>query len=155
MSRLLHPSSAVQSWPGAVQHARHVLTSTLLGPALVAAGAAGSVLTLQVLDPTEPGHLPTCPFLAATGFFCPGCGSLRMLHHLGSGDLAAAAAMNPLALVLLPVLALYWLQWVRRTVTGRSRGAPMPAWVVWGFLVVSVGYAVLRNLPGMAVLAPG
>ncbi|MFC3687504.1 DUF2752 domain-containing protein [Aquipuribacter hungaricus] len=155
MSSLLHPSPAAPSRPGRVQHARTLLGTTLLGPALVAGAAAGSLLFLQVVDPTEPGHLPTCPVLTVTGLFCPGCGTLRMLHHLGDGDLVAAAAMNPLALVLLPVLVLYWLAWVRRTVTGRSRGTPAPAWVVWGFLVVCAVYAVLRNLPGMSVLAPG
>ena len=134
---------------------QQLLEHTPLGPALVAGAALGAMAVLQVVDPNEPGHYPTCPVLTLTGWFCPGCGSMRMLHHLGDGDLAAAASMNPLALVLLPALVLYWLQWVRRTVTGRSRGTPMPGWVVWGFLVVSVVYAVLRNLTATAWLAPG
>ena len=152
MTQLLHPGPAAQArW----DRAQHLFDNTLFGPAVVAGAAAAVMLVLHAVDPNEPGHYPTCPVLTLTGFFCPGCGSLRMLHHLGDGDVAAAASMNPLALLMLGVLALYWLQWVRRTVTGRSRGRPAPAWVVWAFAVVSVVYAVLRNLPGMGVLAPG
>lgn len=154
MTGTLHPGpAALQS--DRAQRATHLVERTPLGPALVAAAATTGMVVLHLVDPNEPGNYPTCPVLALTGFFCPGCGSMRMLHHLGDGDLAAAAAMNPLALALLPVLVLYWAQWLRRTVTGAPRGAPMPAWVVWGFLAVSVVYAVLRNLPGLEVLAPG
>lgn len=131
------------------------LEASPAGPAAVAAGALGLMAVLQVVDPNEPGHYPTCPFLLVTGWWCPGCGSMRMLHHLGDGDLPAAAAMNPFALALLPVLVLYWLAWLRRTATGRPRGMPAPAWVVWGFAAVTVVFTVLRNLPGTGVLAPG
>jgi hypothetical protein len=125
------------------------------GPALAAAAAAGGMVVLQVLDPNEPGHYPTCPFLLLTGAFCPGCGSMRMLHHLGDGDVAAAFWMNPLGFVLLPVLLAYWLQWTWRVATGRPRGAPLASWVVWAFLVVVGAYWVLRNIPGLELLAPG
>ncbi len=141
--------------PAASARARHLWGGTLVGPVCVAALAGGVLAALQVLDPTEPGHYPTCPFLALTGWFCPGCGSLRMLHELGDGDLSGAAAMNPLGLLMIVALVAYWLGWVVRGVTGRPRGAPMPGWVVWVFLVVTLAYAVLRNLPGMGVLAPG
>lgn len=152
MTQLLPPSPAAASWSG---RARQVYGSTPVGPALVAGAGVAVMVVLQLADPNEPGHYPTCPVLAVTGLFCPGCGSMRMLAHLGDGDVVAAASMNPLALLLLPVLLAYWLQWVLRTLTGRSRRPPARAWVVWAFAAVSVGYAVLRNLPGMEVLAPG
>lgn len=134
---------------------RHLLGRTLLGPALVAAGSAGALLLANRVDPNEAGHYPTCPFLALSGLFCPGCGSTRMLHALSEADLAGALAMNPLALALLPVLVLYWAGWVRRVVTGAPRRSVMPSPVVWAFLVVVVSYWVLRNLPATAWLAPG
>ena len=52
-------------------------------------------------------------------------------------------------------LVAYWVAWTRRVVTGRPRSAPLAGWAVWTFLVVVVVYAVLRNLPGMGLLAPG
>lgn len=133
----------------------HPLRRTAAGPVLAAGTAAAAVGLLQVVDPTESGHLPTCPFLALTGWYCPGCGSLRMLHHLGEGDVVGAAAMNPLALLMVPVLVAGWAVWTRRVLTGRSRRAPLPGWVVWAFLAVVIGFGVVRNLPAMGLLAPG
>ncbi|WP_380169750.1 hypothetical protein [Jannaschia sp. R86511] len=63
--------------------------------------------------------------------------------------------MNPLGFVLLPVLLAYWGQWTYHVVTGRPRGAPLASWVVWTFLLVVMAYWVLRNLPGLELLAPG
>ena len=48
-------------------------------------GAAGLALAatayVGLVDPNESGHYPTCPFLALTGRFCPGCGSLRAARN--------------------------------------------------------------------------
>lgn len=150
MTQLLQPAPATRR--GRLQHA---WGHTLLGPAATLAAAAGAMAVLQVADPNTPGHYPTCPFLALTGWFCPGCGSMRMLHDLGAGDVVAAFWMNPLGFVLLPVLAGYWLHWVYRAATGARRGAPLAGSVVWAFLVVVVVYGVLRNVPGLELLAPG
>lgn len=132
-----------------------VLGRTLVGPALAASVAVGGLVLLNRVDPNEAGHYPSCPFLALTGLYCPGCGTMRMLHHLTDGDVGEAFWMNPLGFVLLPVLLAYWGQWTYRVATGRPRGAPLTSWVVWVFLAAVVGYWVLRNLPGLAVLAPG
>lgn len=151
MTQLLQPPSAAPRWARLQQRWSH----TLLGPAVTLAAATGGMAVLQVADPNTPGHYPTCPFLAVTGLFCPGCGSMRMLHDLGAGDLVGAFWMNPLAFVLLPVLAGYWLSWAHRAATGARRGAPLAGPVVWAFLVVVVVFGVLRNLPGLELLAPG
>ena len=155
MTQLLPPTPTTTSTEVRWGRAQHLLGRTVLGPVLVAGAAVAMLGLLQVVDPTEPGHLPTCPFLALTGWFCPGCGSLRMLHHLGEADLVGAAAMNPLGLLMVLALLAYWLAWTRRVLTGRPRGAPLHGSVVWLFLVVVVVYAVLRNLPGLGLLAPG
>jgi len=78
-----------------------------------------------------------------------------MLHHLGEGDVVGAAAMNLLGLLTVLVLVAGRAGWTRRVLTGRSRGAPLPGWVVWAFLVAVIGFGVVRNLPAMGLPAPG
>lgn len=127
-----------------------------LGVPLLWLGAftAGWVL-VAVVDPNEPGHYPTCPLLAATGLYCPGCGTMRALHDLAHGDLAGALARNPLTVLALPVLAWAWLSWVRgRWGTPTTARASVPAWVQWAVAALVVLFGVARNLPGMTLLSP-
>ncbi|GAA2580010.1 hypothetical protein GCM10010411_10710 [Actinomadura fulvescens] len=110
---------------------------------------------VSLRDPHEPGHYPTCPFLALTGWYCPGCGAMRMVHSLAHGDVGAAFGLNPLLFLLLPVLGYLWVAWTVRTV----RGEPMDSvlfrpWAVGAFLVVMTAYWLVRNLPFAHALAP-
>jgi hypothetical protein len=123
-------------------------------PALVAASAAAALAWVGTVDPGEPGHYPTCPFLAVTGWFCPGCGSLRALHALAHGDLGAALARNPLMVLTVPVLLGWWVAWLVRSLCGRPRRWAAPAWTIWAFLALVLAFTVARNLPGATFLAP-
>lgn len=124
------------------------------GPAGVAAGALAAVVVVAVVDPNEPGHYPTCPFLAVTGLFCPGCGSLRAVHALARGDVALAVSLNVLTVLAVLPLVLGWAAWLRRSLRGAQRTSVLPAPAIWALLVVVCGFAVLRNLPIGAALAP-
>jgi hypothetical protein len=124
-------------------------------PSAVLAAAMAAVATVAVLDPYEDGHYPTCPVLAVTGLYCPGCGTLRAIHSLTEGDPATALDMNPLALLLLPALAAFWAGWAWRCVRGRPRGAPLPAWPASALLIALVVFTVARNVAVTAWLAPG
>ncbi|MGB3485012.1 MAG: DUF2752 domain-containing protein [Mycobacterium sp.] len=108
---------------------------------------AGGLAYIGVNDPHRPGSIfPPCPFHALTGWFCPGCGGLRMTHDLLHGDIAAAAVDNVFLLVALPAVLL-WV-WLRR----RSR---KPIWTTFSvvFLVVAaVVWTVVRNLPGFPLV---
>lgn len=116
--------------------------------------AAGLAL-VAVVDPNEPGHYPTCPLLAFTGLYCPGCGTMRALHDLAHGDLAGAMARNPLAVLALPVLAWAWVRWVRgRCGTGTTGLTSVPAWMPWAAAGLVVLFGLARNLPGMTLLSP-
>lgn len=123
---------------------------------LAAAGALGATVLAVVglVDPNEPGHFPGCPFLALTGYWCPGCGSTRMLHALVHGDLATALARNPLGVVALAWLTgWYGVQWWRVVADRPRRGMAHPRWV-YALGVVIVGYWVARNVPGWTWLSP-
>lgn len=121
---------------------------------VTAAGALG-VGVLATLDPNRPGHYPTCPFLFLTGLWCPGCGSLRVVHDLAHLDLLGALDRNPLTVLLMPVVAYAWVGWLLR-LTGRTvpRVGRAPAAVVWGFLALVLTFWVLRNMPGWTWLSP-
>ena len=60
---------------------------------LMAAGALGF---LYLFNPSASALYPTCPFLAFTGCYCPGCGSLRAVHQLMRGHLVTAFGLNSL-----------------------------------------------------------
>jgi hypothetical protein len=128
----------------------------LVAAALVTVGIGAA--TLWALDPASSGVFPPCPLRYLTGLYCPGCGSLRAMHQLLHGNLAAAWAMNPLTMILLPFLT-YGLASEALT-AWRGKGLPqkfMPAGCIWGLFAVIVLFGVVRNLPvhPFDLLAPG
>ena len=131
------------------------LARRLSKPALVGAAIVGVVGVVAAIDPNQPGHYPMCPFLAITGLYCPGCGSLRALHDLAHGDPLGALSRNPFALVLFAGLAWGYLRWVRQAATGRYQAWQMPTWLVYGLPAAVVVFTVLRNIPGWTWLSPG
>jgi hypothetical protein len=123
-------------------------------PAAVLGLAVAATAYLAAVDPNQPGHYPTCPFLAVTGYYCPGCGSLRAVHDLAHGDVAGAVARNPLTVLAVPLLVTLWVLWARRRVTGRGRTWAAPAWSIWAMLVGVLLFWLLRNLTPFVWLAP-
>jgi hypothetical protein len=88
----------------------------------------------------NPGewNLPIfCPFHAVTGLFCPGCGSLRAMHHILNLRFAPAFSHNPLAAAL-ALLAPFAI--VFRNRLNRSQ------WWGLGFTIVFGAFWVVRNL---------
>ena len=119
------------------------------------AGAASLLASLALRNPNVTGSWGACPFHAATGLWCPGCGALRGLHHLVHLDVAAAIASNALLLPGLFVLGWAWLAWSTRRL-GRAipvAGLPDTPWFAIGWAVAVVVFTIARNLPG-SVLAP-
>src|SRR5450631_1503000 len=126
----------------------------VLRPLGVAAAAMVATGYVAAVDPNAAGHYPTCPFLAITGWYCPGCGSLRAIHALAHGDLMTALARNPFAVVALGYLVLSWVLWLDRTARGRPRRWLAPPWVLYGVLAAILMFWVLRNVPGWTWLSP-
>jgi hypothetical protein len=73
--------------------------------AALGAAAAGALAMLYRLNPATTDIYPRCPFFVLTGWYCPGCGSLRAMHQLVHGDVAAAASYNVLLVASIPVIA--------------------------------------------------
>jgi Protein of unknown function (DUF2752) len=113
-----------------------------LGSGALLAGAFGYV---GLVDPHKPDSVfPMCPFRLLTGWNCPACGGLRMVHDVLHGDLAAAITDNVFLLVGIPILAGWIL--LRR----RSDRSPLPATAT--FLVAMLAWTVVRNLPGFPLV---
>jgi hypothetical protein len=117
---------------------------TTLGSGALLAGAVGYV---GLVDPHRPDSVyPMCPFRLLTGWNCPACGGLRMVHDVLHGDLAAAITDNVFLLVGIPMLAGWFL--LRR----RSEKSSLPLPVVATVLVALLAWTVVRNLPGFPLV---
>jgi hypothetical protein len=121
---------------------------------LTAVVAVTGVAYIAVVDPNEPGHFPVCPFYHLSGYYCPGCGSMRAIHALAHGGLAEALSHNPFTVLAVPYLFWAWFRWLQRGLTGKPRAWLAPPWVIWAVLVALIAFWVLRNLPGFSWLAP-
>src|ERR1700683_5552507 len=127
----------------------------LLGFATV---ASAGIVMLAVFDPATSGVFPPCPVWYLTGWYCPGCGSLRALHHLLHGNLHAAWAMNPLMILFLPFVSYGFASHAMQAI--RGRGLPqlfLPAIWIQALGCVIIVYGIVRNLPfhPFDLLAPG
>ncbi|MFD3515124.1 DUF2752 domain-containing protein [Streptomyces sp. NPDC058657] len=126
----------------------------LAAPVATLAGVLAAFAYVGAVDPNEAGHYPTCPLLAMTGIFCPGCGGLRSAHAVAHGDLAGALGANAMAVAGYGIFAVLMAIWLTRAVRGREmRFAPTPLqwWLLGGSFAV---FSVVRNLPFGAALAP-
>lgn len=112
---------------------------------LIAAIAAAAV-PIYLFDPAEACVFPPCPVHWIFRVYCPGCGTLRAVHHLLHGRVADGFRMNPGMVVLLPVLIGLLLK----------PGWAGKAWVAWAIGAFLVLYCIARNLPfqPFSLLAP-
>ena len=117
---------------------------------IVAAVLLGSVgaLTLFLFNPAEATFYPRCFFKLFTGLDCPGCGGLRAAHQLLHGNIAAAFALNPLLICLLPLAGWFVLCAGAKKFCGRRLPQPFKqAHWVWTLGVAVIAFGVLRNIP--------
>jgi hypothetical protein len=119
------------------------LTAALIWLTLI----AGAVY-IFFFEPGRSGFFPVCPFRALTGFTCPGCGTTRGLHKLLHGDIIGAFQLNPLMLVLFPVLFLVLVRYTSATMRGRSINMNrLDAKYIWMLFVVVLSFWIFRNTP--------
>jgi hypothetical protein len=122
------------------------------GAALV---ALVGVALLVRFNPAEHSFFPRCLFFTMSGWECPGCGGQRALHHLLHGQLGLALKHNALLLLLLPLGVWQVTRWIWEQRTGQRLPSLFQnhRWA-WLLVVVVIGFAVLRNVPGAEWLRP-
>lgn len=120
----------------------------IAAPVAVGALAVAVCVVLAVVDPEDRTlWTPRCPFRAATGLDCPGCGGTRALTALVRGDPLRALDHNLLTVVLLPVLAWGWVGWLRYRAGRRATRPDLPTWAAWSLAIGVSAFMLLRNLP--------
>ena len=134
---------------------QEVLQNLPARPAIQRISAAAGIVVMTggasavwAFDPAQTHFLPVCPLLALTGFACPGCGLTRGFHALFHGDVLTALDFNALIPVWTAIFGYLFLSLVLTTF--RGRGLPwkfITPSMLFGFLVVLIGFGVLRNLP--------
>jgi hypothetical protein len=115
--------------------------------ALVGMGMAAMYI-LYTFNPSSSVLYIPCPFHELTGLDCPGCGSLRAIHHLLHGHVVTAFMLNPLMVLVLPFLGYSFLSYLMAT--SRRKLLPpifVPAIGIWIFLGVVLLFWGLRNTP--------
>ena len=116
-----------------------------------AALTAAGLVWLYRDDPAEGHGFPVCEFHALTGLHCPGCGTLRALHQLLHGDVAAALRLNAFSICALPILLMVIVRNSIASWNGRVAYWPRPRWVPagwrWGIVFLVIAFGVLRNVP--------
>lgn len=133
------------------------MASKLNRAAIFATGLCilGAAVVLFVFNPAEHGFYPRCLLHSTTGLNCPGCGALRATHQLLHGNFRAAFLLNPLFIILAPLLAALVGRELFRVATGRAlfhfNLRPIHTWVL---VTVALLFAVLRNIPTFAWLGP-
>jgi hypothetical protein len=124
----------------------------LVAPLALAGLVVAGLAYIGLVDPASGRAFVPCPFHELTGWWCPGCGMTRGLHHLLQGDVAAALSSNVFLPLVIAVVAWAWLGWASRRVP--SIGRVVPGWVWFVLAGVAAAYGVLRNVPAFAALAP-
>lgn len=109
---------------------------------------AAALYIFYTFNPETQPLFPKCPFLFATGYECPGCGSQRAIHSLLHFNIGAALSYNALMVLVLPYIFLgIWLEYFG----GRKRFPGIEKfffgrWSAVVVLTVIIAYWIVRNL---------
>ena len=113
------------------------------GLVLLGLGALG---ILFLFPPDQFGFYPRCGLYLLTGLQCPGCGSLRALHHMTHGRWIVAFHHNPILVIVVPAAIAYalgcWLAgrpWLPETPRARRVA-------FWAGMIALILFTIGRNL---------
>ncbi len=117
---------------------------------LLLAAAATTLIVLGGSHPDQLSVTPICPWYAATGLRCTGCGMTRALHLLLQGQFLEALRLNPL-IVLIPPLSL-GAGWYLTAGLFKGRFPVVPewpralSWPIVGVIVLQWAYRTVADL---------
>ena len=124
--------------------------AAMAAPVACGACLVASAAYVTINDPSEGGAFLPCPFRAATGLWCPGCGITRATHHLFRGDLVQALRYNVFVVLILGAIAVSWLGW---TLSRAGRPANWAQAIPVRLQVAAItglsAFALIRNIPGV------
>lgn len=111
--------------------------------------AAGAVVYRY--PPTQYSFYPRCPFHAAFGILCPGCGGTRAVAALLHGQWLEAWRDNALLMMLMPSLLAFVALSLARALRSGPRGSGFrwpqpPAPAIYAVGVLAVAFTLARNL---------
>jgi hypothetical protein len=107
------------------------------------------LLIYGLINPTSSQFFPKCPVKSLTHYDCPGCGSQRAVHALLNFEFREAFRQNALLVLALPYLVLgVVFNLIKKPsenlIRWRNRLFGHHATLI--FLVIVIGFAVLRNV---------
>lgn len=137
-------------------------TRRLFWPVTGAVAAIGGAAYVRLVDPNLSVGYPPCPLKVLTGLDCPGCGGLRCVHSLMEGNVGTALDQNLLAVILLPLAAV----WIGLLLIRKWRSDSGPPARSERFLTVQriatialiaviAIFTIVRNIPGIGFLPSG
>jgi hypothetical protein len=129
--------------------------SRATAPLLTGAAIGAAAVYVGVVTPGAGRTIP-CPFHAATGLWCPGCGMTRAVHHLLRGDVLGALSFNVFVPLVVAGTIIGWWSWFSARMWDRPVHWPTRIGMRWWFGLAGlfVAFAVLRNIPAFDALAP-
>ena len=144
--------AAARAGPGPVCTAR---VRALAAPLGAAGAVAAATVVLNHTGGRDLGPLATCWFYAATGLYCPFCGSLRGVAALSHGDVLTALQNNAPVMLLLGVATLVWGRRVLYALAGQVVDQPRIGGRTTAALAsFFVLFAIYRNTSDGGWLAP-
>ena len=108
------------------------------------------ILVYKTYNPLDSVFFPKCPFKAATGYDCAGCGSQRTVHHLLNLNIREAFRENMLLVVSIPYITAGFLFNIYKDkqnpvfIKWRRRLFGLYATYIALFIVIS--FWILRNI---------
>ncbi len=117
---------------------------------LIFVGLTLGLFIVGYFDPQRVGFFPKCVFHELTGFACPGCGLTRAFHAMLNGHFLESLRYNALLPIYLAALVYAYMKSFVVLVRGYGfdfNPSKASYFLIISFFVVSLIFAVLRNLP--------
>lgn len=144
-----------------------------IGPPLIGLGAVlGAATFIGLVNPDTNHVYPLCPTKILFGFDCPGCGGLRCVHELMTGNVVGALDQNLLATIVLPLVLIAFAAAIARRWLNQPAEPPglfsntvgslgtlgirvNQRALALSLLVATVVFTIVRNLPFVPFLGSG